>query len=189
MIPLLYFRNKINFAFFKELKKPKKISYSIIFPLLTTIRNLCLMNVIYIFNASHISFLVAIVIFDNTIRQFFKNDNIYNFKEVKGIMYFSVDIIALILIIFGSLIFNEMIIINAFGLNEKTKPGLLFLEKIEKFDNLDSSYSEDEDEKDEENKKGVNNQSIQRNQKNDTNQNENNELDEEKEEKSDLKLK
>ena len=183
IIPLIIFRNKFNSEFLKELKKPKKISYSILFAILTTIRNLCLMNVIYIFNSSHISFLLSIVIFNNTIRQFFETDNIYNFKEVKGFMFFIIDIIALILISLGSLIFNEMIIINAYGLNEKTKPGLLFLEKIENFDNLDSIYYSDDDEKEEEYKKEINNHSNQRNHKNETNQNNNTGLDEENEEK------
>ena len=182
IIPLIIFNIKFNLEFFEVLKKPKKISYSILFAFLTTIRNMCLMNVIYIFNSSHISFLLSIVIFDNTIRQFCENEDIYNFKEIKGYLFFINDIIALILIFLGSIIFNEMIIINAFGLNEKTKPGLLFLEKIENFDNLDSFYYADDDEKEEVNKNGINNQSIQRIQKNETNQNDNNGLDEENEE-------
>ena len=74
--PLVYFRININCEFFKELRKPKKISYSILFVFLTFTRNFCLMNVIYIFNSSHISFLLSIVIFDNTIKQFFEKDNI-----------------------------------------------------------------------------------------------------------------
>ena len=136
--------------------KIPKISYSILFTFLTSIRNFCLMNVIYIFNANHISFLIAIKIFDNTIRQFIDDDG------EKGLIYFFIDTIALILIFFGSLIFNEIIVINACGLNEKTKPGLLFLEKIENLDNLDSFYYADEDEKEEENINRIRNESIPR---------------------------
>ena len=152
---LLYFLNKINFEYLNMLKIPK-ISYSILFTFLTSIRNFCLMNVIYIFNANHISFLIAIKIFDNTIRQFIDDDG------EKGLIYFFIDTIALILIFFGSLIFNEIIVINACGLNEKTKPGLLFLEKIENLDNLDSFYYADEDEKEEENINRIRNESIPR---------------------------
>ena len=174
MIPLLYllyFRNKTNYQYFEELKNLKKILYSILFIFLSSLRNLCLMNVIYIFNSNHISFLIAIKIFDNTIRQFLEDDSIYNFKEIKGIMYFIIDIIALILISLGSIIFNEIIIINACGLNEKTRPGLYFLEKIENFDNLDSIYYADEDEKEEQKKKEIRNESIQKIQTSDNLQN------------------
>ena len=86
-------------------------------------------------------------------------------------MYFIIDIIALILISLGSIIFNEIIIINACGLNEKTRPGLYFLEKIETFDNLDSIYYADEDEKEEQKKKEIRNESIQKIQTSDNLQN------------------
>ena len=183
VIPLLLIKIEINSEFFKELKKPKKITYSILVSFLAAIRNLCLMNVIYIFNSSHISFLLSIVIFDNTIRQFCENNDIYNFKKVKGFIYFAIDIMALILIFLGSIIFNEMIIINAWRLNEKTRPGLLFLEKIENTDNLDSIYYADDDEREEVNKNNLNNRATQGTQKKDSNQNDNNGSDEESEEK------
>ena len=162
-IALLHFKNTINYEYYKKLKI-RKISYFyfILFTFLTSIRNLCLMNVIYIFNSNHISFLIAIKIFDNTIRQFLEENIIYDLGKKKGIVHFSIDIIALILISLGSLIFNEIIVINACGLNEKTKPGLLFLEKIDNFDNLDSLYYADEDEKEEENINEIRNESIQR---------------------------
>ena len=162
-IALLHFKNTINYEYYKKLKI-RKISYFyfILFTFLTSIRNLCLMNVIYIFNSNHISFLLAIKIFDNTIRQFLEENIIYDLGKKKGIVHFSIDIIALILISLGSLIFNEIIVINACGLNEKTKPGLLFLEKIDNFDNLDSLYYADEDEKEEEKINEIRNESIQR---------------------------
>ena len=131
IIPILYFNNKINLEFFKKMKKIKKIVHSVLFVFISAVKNLCLMNVIYIFNSHYISFLLVIIIFDNTIQQFFDKNGIYDLKQTKGIIYFTIDILALIIILIGTLIFNEMIIINAFGLNEKTKKGLLSIEKID----------------------------------------------------------
>ena len=108
------------------------------------------MNVIYIFNSHYISFLLVIIIFDNTIQQFFDKNGIYDLKQTKGIIYFTIDILALIIILFGTLIFNEMIIINAFGLNEKTKKGLLSIEKIDGENEESIYYSEDDEEEEEE---------------------------------------
>ena len=153
ILPILYFNKKINFKYLKEIKTTKKIIHSIVFTIISLIRNLCLMNVIYIFNSHYVSFLLVIIIFDNTIQQFLEKDKKYSFKETKGIIYFSIDILALIIIMLGALIFNEMIIINACGLKEKTKKGLLSTEKIDG-ENLDSFYyAEDDDEDTEEDKK------------------------------------
>ena len=152
ILPTLYFNNKINFEYLKEIKTTKKIIHSIVFTIISLIRNLCLMNVIYIFNSYYVSFLLVIIIFDNTIQQFLENDKKYSFKEIKGIIYFSIDILALMIIMLGTLIFNEMIIINACGLKEKTKKGLLSIEKIDG-ENLDSFYYADDDENTEEDKK------------------------------------
>ena len=109
------------------------------------------MNVIYIFNSHYVSYLYTIIIIDNTIRQFFLDDKIYNFHETKGIIIFVIDIIGLLLISFGTMIFNEMIILNCCNLNEKTKLGLLNKEKIENEESFDSIYYPDEDETEEEN--------------------------------------
>ena len=40
-------------------------------------------------------------------------------------------IICFIIIIFGTLIFNEILIINAWGLNKHTKLGLLIMEQLD----------------------------------------------------------
>ena len=46
-------------------------------------------------------------------------------KEINNVVLFIFDIISLIFIFLGTLIFNEMIIINAFGLNDNTKIGIM----------------------------------------------------------------
>ena len=146
LIPFLYFKNVIHFDYYNELQKINIIIYSILFIIISFIRNLCLMNVIYIFNMHYVSFLLAIIIFDDTIRQFFEEDNIYDFTQIKGIMFFIFDIIALLIISLGTLVFNEMIVINAYGLNDKTKEGLLIEEQLENVNNFESFYFAEEDE-------------------------------------------
>ena len=146
IVPLLFWGKKIHSQFFDEYKSYKRIIYSIFFTIISCIRNLCVLKVIYIFNSHYVSFLHAIIIFENTIRQFFEEDSIYNFREMKGIIYFIVDIFALLIISCGTLIFNEMVIINACGLNEKTKISLLNEEKEENIINCESFYYEEEEE-------------------------------------------
>ena len=146
IIPFLYSKSLITFEYFNELKKFNIIIYSILFIFISFVRNICLMNVIYIFNIHYVSFLLAIIIFDNTIRQFFEEDNIYDFTQIKGIMFFIFDIIALLIISLGTLVFNEMIVINAYGLNDKTKEGLLIEEQLENVNNFESFYFAEEDE-------------------------------------------
>ena len=157
IIPIIYFNRKINFGFFTEIKSIKKIVHSVLFIFISFVKNLCLMNVIYIFNSHYISFLLVIIIFDNTIQQFFDKNGIYDLKQTKGIIYFTIDILALIIILFGTLIFNEMIIINAFDLNKKTKKGLLSIEKIDGENEESIYYSEDDDEEEDKTIKNSNN--------------------------------
>ena len=71
-------------------------------------------------------------------------------KDINDGIHFAFDIISLIFIFLGTLIFNEMIIINAFGLNENTKVGKI---KKEALDNvqLKTSIISNEDEMNDEN--------------------------------------
>ena len=45
--------------------------------------------------------------------------------------YNIIQLISLIIIFFGTLLYNEIIIISAYGLNEYTKKGLLIKEKLD----------------------------------------------------------
>ena len=161
IIPILYLNGIIDLDYFIYMNDIKtKIIFSILFVFISCVRNFCLMNVIYIFNSHYVSYLYTIIIIDNTIRQFILDDKIYNFHETKGIIIFVIDIIGLLLISFGTMIFNEMIIINCCNLNEKTKIGLLNKEKIENEESFDSIYYPDEDETEEENESEKRNKSI-----------------------------
>ena len=156
IIPILKCKKKIDRHILQPFEHYIQIIYSVLFIIISCIRNFCLLKVIYIFNAHYVSFLLAIIIFENNFRPFFEKENIYKFDKI-NIIYFAIDIVALIIISFGTLIFNEMIIINACGLNEKTKANLLIEEKDD--DKIcESIYYEDEDE--EENKNEKNERSI-----------------------------
>ena len=144
-ILILHWNNEIDFEFLNEFNNYNRIIYTISFTIISSIRNLCVLEVIYIFNSHYVSFLLAIIIFENTIRKFFEDKIIYNFSDIKGITFFTVDITALLLISAGTLIFNEMIIINACGLKDKTKLNLINEEKGENKIIDESFYYEEED--------------------------------------------
>ena len=150
IIPILNWKKKINWKFLQKFNI-YKIIYSFSFTIISCIRNLSVLKVIYIFNSHYVSFLHAIIIFENTFRQFLDHDktyDMYRFGDFKGVMYFASDIIALIVISVGTLIFNEMIIINACGLNKKVRANLLIEEKDD--DKIcESFYYEEEEEEDE----------------------------------------
>ena len=51
----------------------------------------------------------------------------------------------MIVIIFSTLVFNEFLIVNAFGFNKNTKKAIIKKEKLELQDIQKDSYSDDED--------------------------------------------
>jgi hypothetical protein len=89
-----------------------------------SIKAFCLMKVIYIFNSQYVSFLVISETVGATIVMFLKEKNT---KFVTNIL----EIISLFLVIFGTLMYNEIIIINLFGLETKTKKNLTLEQDIE----------------------------------------------------------
>jgi hypothetical protein len=156
LIPFLYFFpiTTFYFEYINNYKNLDKIIYSIIYIFTTCIRKLCMMKVIYIFNSHYVSFLLAINIFSNTLTEYFAEDSQYkddNITRNKGKICLIADIISLILLAFGALIFNEMIIINCCHMNERTKKSIVFRERLENISNLDSVYYADEDEIEEDN--------------------------------------
>ena len=77
-----------------------------------SIKAFCLMKVIYIFNSQYVSFLVISETIAAAIIMFLDKDLDKNV---------ALEVISLILVIFGTLVYNEIIIINLFGLEAKTK--------------------------------------------------------------------
>ena len=101
-----------------------QILLRLIFILLSSFRTFCLMKVLYLYNSQHISFLIIVFSFTNFINGLIKKDI--------DVYYYIVQFSSFIIIFFGTLIYNEIIIINACGLNDYTKESLLLREKIDK---------------------------------------------------------
>ena len=124
---ILIFTGKINFNFKEDniliiiiLRCFLIISYSI--------KAFFLMEIIYIFNLQYVSFLVVSESFGDFLYLVYLNFSEEN-KYYDNKYYFIFEIISLIIIIFGTLIYNEIIIINKSGLNDETKPNLLIKER------------------------------------------------------------
>ena len=64
------------------------------------------------------------------------------------------------IIIFGTLIYNEIIIINSCGLNKNTKQGFLIKEKQEIQDIKSSNESDSEDDSEDKDKEEDNNETM-----------------------------
>ena len=68
------------------------------------------------------------------------------YKKINNLILFIFDIISLIFIVLGALIFNEMIIVNVFGLNENTKIGIIQKEVLDNEQLNPSMLNENENE-------------------------------------------
>ena len=87
--------------------------YNFIYLIFFSAKAFSLMQIIYIFNSQYVSFLITSETLGSTIIKFIE----------EGISFFSfmLEAIPMILVIFGTLMYNEIIIINLFGLETKTK--------------------------------------------------------------------
>ena len=129
---ILFFTKKLEIIY-----KSEHIKYIILIKsahtIVLSVKAFCLMKTIYIYTSQYVSFLVVSesfgatlnllinIIFDRDHPKIYNNYNIFIFAEI----------ISIIIIIFGTLMYNEMIIINKFGLEENTKRGLHIKEKAD----------------------------------------------------------
>ena len=97
--------------------------YDIIYLIFFSIKAFSLMQIIYIFNSQYVSFLIISETVGATIVMFIEKE-IYFFS-------FILEFLLMILVIFGTLMYNEIIIINLFGLETKTKKNLTLEQDIE----------------------------------------------------------
>ena len=107
----------------------------VIFTILSFFKAFCLLRVIDIFSPQHVSFLNTTF----SLFQLFKCRSKSN--DDKKITAF--DAIFLLIIILGTLIFNEIIILNFFGLNKNTKKNYIIKEELESKE-LNKTFSEEE---------------------------------------------
>ena len=82
---------------------------------------ICIYEILYIFTPQHVCFVNAVSWMIIFIKNFFFDKN--------SIHFLIINIIAFLVVIFGTLLFNEMIIINAYNLNKDTKIKILEREK------------------------------------------------------------
>ena len=100
-----------------------QISLAIIIIPILFLKSFLVMKIIYVFTPQHVAFLNVVFFMLRLLKcRIFSKDKI---------VFIITDVFILIMIIFSTLLFNEMIIINACGLEENTKPGFLIKEKKE----------------------------------------------------------
>ena len=132
LFSILYPLEKIDFDYF-SFYKTKKILLGIVSILTLLPKNLCVMKVIYLFTPQHVGFLNVVVSL--------KNYGLYiSNRDEKIASEIIITVLSFFVVIFGTLIFNEMIIINIFELDKGTKPGIIQREKIE----MDTSILEED---------------------------------------------
>ena len=116
--------------------------HKIIFIIFSFCRAFIYLKVVDIFSPQHVAFCNAAFYLYLLILCRCKND--------KNKLILIVDIFSLIVIIFATLIFNELIIINAFGFNQNTKKGFIKKEMLE-LQNINSLENHEDEEDSEEN--------------------------------------
>ena len=129
----------VIFSYFSQFTTDKEkhiqILVKVIFTILSFFRAFCLLRVIDIFSPQHVSFLNTTF----SLYQLFKCRT----KSRDDKFITSIDAIFLLIIILGTLIFNEIIILNFFGLNKNTKKNYIIKEQLESKE-LNKSFSEEE---------------------------------------------
>ena len=127
------------------------------YTILSFVKAFCLMQIIYIFTSQYISFLnvsESLAAFINLLINIYYIEKKDGNKDIIPNIYIDhqfliiIEIIALCIIIFGTLMYNEVIIINKWKLNEYTKKGLLT-----KAENDFKTTDEDDVQDNEDNKK------------------------------------
>jgi hypothetical protein len=134
IFPILWFTNKIDQDIFvNNFDSGIDIIFAIIKLLLSFLKSFFIMKIIDKFSPLHVAFVnVVLCLYQYIISICFDNLNSY-------IIIFIINIICLIIIIFSTLLFNEIIIINSCGLNTHTKKDILLREKKDNiFENSES---------------------------------------------------
>ena len=147
IMPILYYYTSgIKFNFI-ETDLVYRIFMKIGFTIMVFIKSFLILKVIDKLTTQYVSFMVVAECFGGTLNQFynylFNNQSNLNNKEI---LHFIFDFISIIFILFGTLIYNEIITINRYGLNKKTKNSL-FLEETKEMEGLKLPESERDSEK------------------------------------------
>ena len=132
-----------------------QILMKVLFTIASFCEAFCLLKVIYIFSPIHVAFLNTAF----TLYQLIKCRT----KSKDNIILTIVDGVFLLVIIFATLVFNEMLIINICGLNNNTKISFIIKEQKEIQDIVSTSNNNDnesDNDDNEENKEKVSNEAY-----------------------------
>ena len=123
MTPILYFAFNINFQFNPE-NKTVVITTMVFYTLALFIKAFILLKIIYHFSNQAVSFLIISESLGGSINSLI--EIIIN-KEKNGVTYFLLllGFIGIMIILFSSLVYDEVIIINKWQLNENVKLGII----------------------------------------------------------------
>ena len=128
-ILILFLTSKTNFSNFGDLFENENLILSTLLIILKIVcaffENFFIFKIIYIFTPIHAGFVHVVSCLFEII------ELIAYESEVESIIFWIFYIICLIDVMLGTLIFTEIIIINAFGLNDYTKIGLLIKETLD----------------------------------------------------------
>ena len=150
LICILYFTSSIDFRYYDNILNNIQVS-EIIFRIISFIfmacKIFCIFKIIYIFTPQHVGFCLVIIYMLTAIKNMILEGDFQ-----KEFFYCLFIIISLLFIAFGTLIFNEMILINCWGLNENTKSGIIDKEKLENIELknpvINDDDNDDNDDKD-----------------------------------------
>ena len=129
IITILFLTSITNFSNFRDLFENNNLVLYILlifFKIISAFfKNFSIFKIIDIFTPIHVGFVNVVSCLFEIIKL------ITSESEVESLIFWIFYIICLIVVIFGTLIFTEIIIINAFGLNDYTKIGLLIRETLD----------------------------------------------------------
>ena len=155
ILPILFSVHQFNFDFIYSLDNISLwIINIIIIILFSLLRGLCIMKIIYTFSPLHVIFVEVAYTLFLYLTFIITTQKEYNLLDI--IMYI-IYIISLIIIIFGTLVFNEIIILNFCRLNHNTKYYILKRAKkdamTEKILNINSTSEHYEEKNENDNEK------------------------------------
>ena len=147
LFPIFYFCNIMKFSrngenYFSNYDSIL-ILLEILYIIISLVKGIIILKIIDIFSPQHVCFVNVIIHLFNYCKFFAKEYDSCN-KE-----FFYICLIAFIIVILGTLIFNEIIILNFCNLNKYTRAGILEREKKE-IQLCDSRFFTKEDEEEEE---------------------------------------
>ena len=153
LVIILFSTSSVKFSNYQELFGGNNSHLEFIYYLIIIIfgffEGISVYNIIYTFTPIHVGFLNVVSSFLHIV--------LFTFSIIEKGFYWHItlDIISMIFIGFGTLIFTEIIVLNFWGMNENTKTGLMLKEKLENIQNNSNKIinDENEDEDDDDNEK------------------------------------